>query len=85
MKKNIHEELTNDELIKKRALLKGVSIGFGIIFAAAITVLIYILVEKGFKNVSVATIIPLFSLPIVFMPLLINLSLLNQEIKSRNL
>lgn len=85
MKKNIYEELTNEKLMKKRDLLKGVSIGFGIIFILAISILIYILAEKGFKNVSIATLVPLFTLPMTFVTFLINLSLLNKEIKSRNL
>lgn len=85
MKKNIYEDLTNDELIKKRNLMKGVSIGFGIIFIFAIAVLIYILFLKGLKNVSIATLIPIFIMPIAFSPLLTNYSLLNQELKSRTL
>jgi hypothetical protein len=85
MKKNVYEELTNEELMKKRDLLKSVSIGFGIIFILAISILIYLFAEKGLKNVSIATLGPLFTLPITFVPLLINLSLLNKEIKSRNL
>jgi hypothetical protein len=85
MKKNIYEELTNEKLMKKRDLLKSVSIGFGIIFILAIASLIYLLAAKGFKNASIATLIPVFTLPMTFVPLLINLSLLNKEIKSRNL
>jgi hypothetical protein len=85
MKKNIYEELSNEELMKKRDFLKGISIGFGIIFILAISILTYLLAEKGFKNVSIATLVPLFTLPIFFVPLLINLSLLKNEIKSRNL
>lgn len=85
MKKNIYEELTNEKLLKKRDLLKGVSIGFGVIFLLAIAAIIYIFSVKGIKNVSIATLIPVFTLPVVFMPILINLSLLNKEIKSRNL
>ncbi len=85
MKKNTYEELTNEKLIKKRDLFKSVSIGFGIIFILAITILIYLFAAKGFKNVSITTLIPLFTLPITFVPLLINLSLLNKEIKLRNL
>jgi len=85
MKKNIYEELTNEELLKKRALFKGVSIGFGVIYLLAIAIVIYLFTSKGFKNMSIATLIPIFILPITFFPLLINLSLLNKEIKSRNL
>ena len=85
MKKNTYEELTNEKLIKKRDLFKGVSIGFGVIFILAIAIVVYIFNVKGFKNVSIATFIPIFTLPITFVPILINLSLLNKEIKSRNL
>jgi hypothetical protein len=85
MKKNTYEELTNEKLLKKRDLFKGVCIGFGVIFVLALAILIYIFNLKGFKNVSIATFIPIFTLPITFVPLLINLGLLNKEIKSRNL
>lgn len=84
MKKNTYEELTNEKLIKRRDLLKGASIGLGIVFILAITIIIYLMSAEGFKNVSIATLIPVFTLPITFVPLLINLSLLNKEIKSRN-
>ena len=85
MKKNIYEELTNEELLKKRDLFKGVSIGFGVVFILAIAIIIYLFTTQGIKNVSIATLIPVFILPVTFFPLLINLSLLNKEIKSRNL
>jgi len=85
MKKNTYEELSDEKLLKKRDLFKGVSIGFGVIFLLAIGIIVYILSVKGLKNVSVATLVPIFTLPIIFMPILINLSLLNKEIKSRNL
>jgi len=85
MKKNTYEELSNEKLLKKRDLFKGVSIGFGVIFLLAIGIMIYILSVKGLKNVSIATLVPIFTLPIIFMPILINLSLLNKEIKSRKL
>jgi len=85
MKKNTYEELSNEKLLKKRDLFKGVSIGFSVIFLLAIGIVVYILSVKGLKNVSIATLVPIFTLPIIFMPILINLSLLNKEIKSRKL
>jgi len=85
MKKNTYEELSNEKLLKRRDLFKGVLIGFGVIFLLAIGIIIYILNVKGLKNVSIATLVPIFTLPIIFMPILINLSLLNKEIKSRKL
>lgn len=85
MKKNIYEELTNEELLKKKDLFKGVAIGFGIILMLVIGTVIYLFATKGFKNASIAIIIPVLTLPITFVPLLINLSLLNKEIKTRNI
>lgn len=85
MKKNIYEELTNEELLKKKDLFKGIAIGFGIILILVIATVVYLFATKGFKNASIAIIIPVLTLPITFVPLLINLSLLNKEIKTRNL
>ncbi len=84
MKKNTFAELTDEKLLKKRDLLKGISIGFAIIFILVISILIYLLASKGFKK-NIATLIPIFIMPVTFTPLLINLGLINQEIKSRNL
>lgn len=85
MRKNIYQELTNEKLLKKRDLLKGISIGFGIIFLLAITILIYLFVTKGFNDSLIITLVPLFAMPVTFLPSLMNLALLNKEIKSRNL
>ncbi len=85
MKKNAFAELTDAQLLKKRDLFKGISIGFGIILVIVICILIYLFTTKGFKNIAITTLIPVFILPVTFTPLLINFSLINQEIKSRNL
>lgn len=85
MKKNIYQEMTNEELIKKRDLFKSVLIAFGVIFIIALVAIIYILTVKGLDKVSIATLIPVFILPLTFFPLLINFGLLNKEIKSRDL
>lgn len=85
MKKNIYENLTNDKLLKMRKLLKGASIVPGIIALLAFATIIYLLIAKGIKNYNIASLIPVFILPITFVPLLINLSLINKEIKLRKL
>ena len=85
MKKNAFAELTDEQLLKKRDLLKGISMGFGIIVIVIICILIYLFTTKGFKDIAFATLIPVFVLPVTFTPLLINLGLINKEIKSRNL
>ena len=85
MSKNIYEDFTDEKLLKRRDLFKGIAIGFGVIFIIALAVAVYILTGKGFKKSSFATLIPIFTLPITFVPVLINLGLLNKEIKARNL
>jgi len=82
---NVNKELTDEKLLKKRDLLKGASIGLGIVYILAIAILIYLFVTRGTQNVPSTILIPIFAMIAVFIPLLINLSLLNKEIKSRNL
>jgi len=83
--KNINKELSDEKLLKKRNLLKSASIGLGIVYVLAIAILIYLFTTKGTKNIPLAVFIPIFTLITVFIPLLVSLSLLNKEIKSRNL
>jgi hypothetical protein len=83
--KNVNKELNDEKLLKKRDLLKGASIGLGIVYILAIAILIYLFITRGSQNVPLAILIPVFAMIAVFIPLLINLSLLNKEIKSRNL
>ena len=83
MKKNVYQELTNEKLLKKRDLLKGISIGFGIIFLLSIAIFIYLFLTKG--SILFATLVPFFAMPVTFVPLMMNLDLMNKEIKSRNL
>ena len=85
MKKNFLEELTDEKLLKQRDLLKGVGIGFAIIYVIAIAVLIYVFNLRGTKNFSIATLLPLIVLPVTFLPIIMSLVAANKEIKSRNL
>jgi len=85
MNKNIYEQLSNEELIKKRNTLKGVSIGFGIIFIIGIIAFIVLLTLKGAKGFPFAAFIPFIVMPVTLTPLLINLGMANKEIKTRNL
>ncbi|ALR30669.1 hypothetical protein ATE47_09080 [Chryseobacterium sp. IHB B 17019] len=82
---NVNKELNDEKLLKKRDLLKGASIGLGIVYILAIAILIYLFVTRGTQNIPLAIFIPVFAMIAVFIPLLINLGLLNKEIKSRNL
>lgn len=85
MKESIYKEATNQELIKKRNLLKGASIGLGIVFLLALSFLFYLFFNVEYKKISIASFIPFFILPMTFIPIMINLSLINKEINSRKL
>ncbi len=85
MKQNKLSELSDEKLLKKRDLLKGITIGFSIVVILILFFFIYIFLTKGFDNIPVASIVPVIALPTTFLPLLIILKQLNKEIKSRNL
>jgi len=85
MKKNTFEKATNQELLKKRNVLKGVLIGFSIIYTLIFALIIFLFVTDQLKSRSFVSFIPLFILPVTLAPLLIYLGMLNTEIKSRQL
>lgn len=85
MKKNTLTELSNEELLKKRDLMKGVGIGFSIIYLFVLALLLYLLLTRGFKNISLVVFVPIFLSPTILMPLLLYFGMLKKEIKSRQL
>lgn len=85
MKKNNNAALTNEALIKKIQLLKGVLIVFGILYAIIIVVLLFLFFNKNFGQLSVAIFVPLFVLPATLSPILISYNMLKKEYKLRNL
>ncbi|UUV21215.1 hypothetical protein [Paenimyroides aestuarii] len=86
MKKDIFEHLSTDQLIKRRDVLKGASIGLGIVAIVAIGILMYIFTTNGFGfgDIPFAVFIPVMMLPVFFLPMLIHIGQLNTEIKKRN-
>ncbi len=84
MKKDIFEHLSTAQLIKRRDLLKGISIGLGIVAITAIGILMYIFITNGFEDMPFTSAIPAFMLPVFFLPMLVHLGQLNIEIKKRN-
>ena len=85
MKKNTYEKFTDQELIKKKKLFKGVFIGFAILYFIIFSGMAFMYFTNLLKGNSFITFMPLFILPVTLMPLIINLGMLNQELKSRNL
>ncbi|AXB56701.1 hypothetical protein [Flavobacterium fluviale] len=85
MQTNQIKNLTNEQLLKRRNLLKGVVIGFLTIAVLAVGILIYLYATKGFENFNIATLIPVFALPVTLMPALSSLAMINKEMKVRGL
>jgi hypothetical protein len=85
MKKNTLAEISNEELLKKRDLFKGVLIGFAIIYLLMLSFILYLVLTRGFKNILLVVLTPIFFLPATVMPLLIYFSMLKKEMKSRQL
>lgn len=83
--KNELSELSDEKLIKRRDMLKGVLIGMYAVCILLIVLLLYIFFNKGFSSISIATSIPVFMLPVITLPLLFQVNTLNKEVKSRNL
>jgi high-affinity Fe2+/Pb2+ permease len=79
---NAFSNLSDEKLLKRRDLMKGVLIGFGILFLVIIFVMIFLF--RNFNSNKI-TLVPVFLLPVTFLPLLITYNLINKEVKSRNL
>lgn len=80
MKTNKLSELTIEELTKQRNTLKGVIIGFSILFLLAFSVLFYLIFKNG-NYVLLACLPPGF---FAMLPAIMRISQLNAEIKLRN-
>lgn len=85
MKHNKLSELSDEKLLKKRNLFKGITIGFGIVIVLIIVWLIYIFLTKGFNDIPLTSLIPIIALSTIFSTLFISLGQCNRELKSRNL
>jgi len=85
MKNNNLSELSKEKLIKRRDLLKGFLIGIGIVWLLMIAFVIYIFATRDTSKFSFVVFMPIFILPVTLIPLLINVGLLNKEVKSRKL
>ena len=83
--KNDLSELSDEKLIKRRDMLKGVLIGMYSICIVLIALLLWIFFYKEYSQVSIATFIPAFMLPIITLPIILQVNTLNKEIKARNL
>ena len=83
--KNNLSELSDEKLIKRRDLFKGILIGMYVVCVILIILLVFIFFNKGFSAISIASFIPVFMLPVITMPLYFQVTLLEKEVKARNL
>ena len=81
MKTKKLSDYTTEELNKKHKSAKGALIGFLIIWAVIIVGLIILYLNTN--NIKMATLTPIFILPITLLPIFINYNNLSKELKSR--
>lgn len=81
MSKNPFADLSTEKLIKRRDLLKGVLIAFAIMWLLLIAVATYFYITKS----TLKMFIPMAILPMTLLPSFIQLTLLNKELKVREL
>jgi len=85
MDKNNFASLGDEALLKKYNLMRGVLIGFAILYFLVILVLLYLFFNKNFGQISVALFVPLLLFPAAVAPAYTNYYMLRAEKKSRNL
>ncbi len=80
-----YKELSNEKLLKRRNSLKAALFGLGLVAFIAISISTYFFISYGFKDINIIAFLPLFILPITFLPMLIILGQTDKEIKARNI
>ncbi len=85
MEKKGYQNLSDEDLLKKRKTIKSAVIGLGIADLLATIIIVYLFASADPESRKITTLLPLFILPITFMPLIVSLSQINTEVKSRNL
>lgn len=81
--KNIYADFSVQELTKKRDSMKGLSYVVLGAFVITIVFLIYIYFTKGLADTSLTAFFPVFILPIVGLPLVMQIKAINSELESR--
>lgn len=75
-------ELSLDELQKRKSTLKSILIGFIVLAVVIVLLFAYLYFFMG-KRVKIVSLIPLFILPITWLPIFISLKSINDEIVLR--
>ncbi|WP_311951326.1 hypothetical protein [Mucilaginibacter terrae] len=83
MKNNSLLELSIQDLIKRRDLLKGVLIGFSILWLLILGMMVYFLINKSSTKTLIPFAILPTALPVTILPVYIYMNTLNNKIKLR--
>ena len=75
-------ELSLDELQKRKSTLKSVLIGFIVLAVVIVLLFAYLYFFMG-KHIKIVSLIPIFILPITWLPIFISLKSVNDEIALR--
>jgi len=77
-----YSELSLDELQKRKATLKSVLIAFIVLAVVIVLLFAYLFFVMG-KHIKIVSLIPIFVLPITWLPIFISLKSINDEIALR--
>lgn len=80
-KKNALQEMNDSDLLTRKNTIKGVIIGFGILFIIAIGTMMSLYANKPFNPVLF---MPCFIFPLTLLPMFVIYNSIKTEIKSRN-
>jgi len=82
MKKNDLQKMNDDDLLKRKNIIKGVLLGFGILFIIAIGTMISLYATKPFNPVLF---VPCLAILFTLLSMVVIYNSTKTEIKSRNL
>lgn len=82
MKKNDLQKMNDDDLLKRKKIIKGVLLGFGILFIIAIGTMISLYATKPFNPVLF---VPCLAILFTLLSMVVIYNSTKTEIKSRNL
>lgn len=73
-------ELSTEQLLKRKQLLKGAFIGLSIVWLFALGVALYLYINKSVGKAFM----PVVAFPLTILPVFMQIGALNAELKSRN-
>ncbi|QES88787.1 hypothetical protein E0W69_009025 [Rhizosphaericola mali] len=82
MRSTRSSDLSNEQIAKRRNILKGVVVGFCTMAVVAIDNIVHLSAIRVLENVSIATLIPILALPTTLILALSSMVTTNKKIKA---